>query len=68
MSVFSIASDTILQCFLMDLEVAKYKDDGGANHQPQSLQGFVDEVERRHGGERRRGDYEEPSDQFERDD
>ena len=48
MSIFSIGSNTILQCFIMDLEIAEVKHDGGADHQPQSLQGFVNEVEARY--------------------
>ena len=31
-SIFSIGSNTILQCFILDLEIAQYKYDGGANH------------------------------------
>ena len=48
MSVFSMASNAIMQCFLYDMEIAKIKSDGGADHQPQSLQGFINAVEARH--------------------
>ncbi len=48
MSIFSIASNTILQCFILDTEIAQIKSDGGANHQPQCLQGFVDAIEDRY--------------------
>ena len=45
MSVFSVAATTILQCFILDMEIAKVKHDGGADHQPASLQGFINEIE-----------------------
>jgi hypothetical protein len=52
MSVYSIASNTILQCFILDYEIAKVKFDGGANHQPPSLQPFIDAVEAKHHGDK----------------
>ena len=51
MSVFSVAANTILQCFILDMEIAQVKHDGGADHQPASLQGFINEVEERYHGQ-----------------
>lgn len=41
MSVYSVASNTILQCFLLDNELAKARNGGEPDHRPDSLEPFI---------------------------
>lgn len=41
MSVYGMAADTILQCYLVDEAISKKKGKGGPQHCPSSLQEFV---------------------------
>lgn len=43
MSVYGMAADTVLQCYLVDEEVSKGIGHGGPQHCPQSLHDFVNE-------------------------
>jgi choline transporter-like protein 2/4/5 len=41
-SVFSVSSNTILQCFLVDTDISEQEGrEGGAKHRPESLEAFV---------------------------
>jgi hypothetical protein len=41
MSVYGMAADTILQCFLVDEEISR-KSGGAAQHCPDTLKDFLD--------------------------
>jgi len=45
-SVFSVASNAILQCFLVDTDIAEQNGHGEAMHRPESLEGFVYKIKK----------------------
>jgi|JI9StandDraft_2_1071091.scaffolds.fasta_scaffold422217_1 hypothetical protein len=45
-SVFSVASNAILQCFLVDTDIAEQNGHGEAMHRPESLEGFVYKIQK----------------------
>jgi len=51
MNVFSFASDTILQCFLVDEDLGK-----PASNRPALLNDFIDGAEKAHAAENKKGD------------
>lgn len=44
LSVYGMAANTILQCFLLDEELNKHE--GGANHRPPAMEGLVKEIKK----------------------
>ena len=44
LSVYGMAANTILQCFLLDEELNKHE--GGANHRPPAMDGLVKEIKK----------------------
>lgn len=40
-SVYSISADTILQCFLVDLDISQQQGREEAHHRPEALEGFI---------------------------
>ena len=45
-SIFSVASNTILQCFILDLEISNASGRGSAGHQPPALKKFIKQMKR----------------------
>lgn len=50
-SIFSVASNTILQCFILDLEISNASGRGSAGHQPPALKKFIKQMKRDNGEE-----------------
>jgi len=44
-SVYSTSSNTILQCFLVDLDISEQRKQDGAQHRPDSLKEFIELIE-----------------------
>ena len=49
--VFSIAGNTILQCFILDDEISNAMGRGSAGHQPPALKKFIKQIKRDNGEE-----------------
>lgn len=47
--VFSIAGNTILQCFILDSEISNVMGRGSAGHQPPALRKFIKQIKRDQG-------------------
>jgi hypothetical protein len=48
-AVFAIAGNTILHCFLLDLEISNASGRGSAGHQPPALRKFIKQIRRDQG-------------------
>jgi len=59
-SVFSIAANTILQCFILDLEISNASGRGSAGHQPPALKKFIKQVRRDKGEKVSDSDQDQP--------
>ena len=46
LSVYGMGANTILQCFLVDLNISKQQGRDDASHRPKSLDSFIEEVEK----------------------
>lgn len=58
-AVFSIAGNTILQCFILDCEISNLTGKGSAGHQPPALKKFIKQIKRDQGHEVSESDRDE---------